>query len=63
MTSFSFLSQGQEQASKGSDDIPTRLAPRGTPILCRQTQWILLKKREKKYARGRLGQNPQNKKQ
>jgi len=52
------LSQENGQASRGSNDIPTRLAPCRTPILCRQTQRkVLLKKRGKKE--GGLGQNPQ----
>ena len=55
---FFLLSQENGQASRRSNDIPTRLAPRRTPILCRQTQRkVLLKKRGKKE--GGLGQNPQ----
>jgi len=57
---FFLLSQENGQASRRSNDIPTRLAPRRTPILCRQTQRkVLLKKGKKKE--GELGQNPQNK--
>jgi len=41
------LSQEIGHASRGSNDIPTRLAPRRTPILYRQSQKILLKKRGK----------------
>jgi len=46
---FFLLSQENGQASRRSNDIPTRLAPRRTPILCRQTQRkVLLKKGKKK---------------
>jgi len=57
---FFLLSQKSGQTSRGSNDIPTRLAPRRAPILCRQIQRkILFKKKGEK--RGGLGQNPQNK--
>jgi len=42
---FFLLSQENGQASRGCNDIPTRLAPRRTLILCRQIQRkVLLKK-------------------
>jgi len=50
------------QASRGSNDIPTRLAPRRVPILCRQSQRKkFIKKRGKRVQEGGLGQNPQKK--
>ena len=51
---FLLLSQEIGQASGGSNDLPARLAPRRTPILCRQSQKkkIIKKKGEKKYMRG-----------
>jgi hypothetical protein len=42
-----FISNERGQASRGIIDIPTRLAPRETSILCRQNRKKLLKKGEK----------------
>jgi len=57
------LSQEIGQTSRGSNDIPTRLAPRRTLILCRQSQIKNLLKKGEKVHEGGLGQNPQKTKQ
>ena len=58
---FFLISKERGQTSRGIIDIPTRLAPRETSIVCRQTQNILLKKGEKDLQKeGGLDQNPQN---
>jgi len=55
------ISKERGQTSRGIIDIPTRLAPRETSIVCRQTQNILLKKGGKDLQKeGGLDQNPQN---
>jgi len=58
---FIFFSVNQEigKASRRSNDIPTRLAPRWTPIVCRQSQNLL--KKGGKIQEGGLDQNPQKK--
>jgi len=38
------ISKEKEQTSRGVIDIPTRLAPRDTSILCRQTKQNFIKK-------------------
>jgi len=63
MNFFFLLSQEIGQTSGGSNDIPTRLAPRRTPILCRQSQIKILLKKGKKVHEGGLGQNSQKTKQ
>jgi len=47
-----FISKERGQASRGNIDIPIRLAPRETSILCRQTLENLLKKGKKNYKGG-----------
>jgi len=56
------LSREIGQTSGGSNDIPTRLAPRRTSILCRQSQIKILLKKGEKVHEGGLGQNPQKNK-
>ena len=59
--SFFLISKERGQTSRGIIDILTRLAPRETSIVCRQTQNILLRKGEKDLQKeGELDQNPQN---
>jgi len=41
---FIYISKERGQALRGNIDIPTKLAPRETSILCRQTLEIYLKK-------------------
>jgi len=57
---FLLVSREKGHASRRSNDVPTRLVPRWTPILYRQSQ-ILLKKGEKLKESG-LDQNPRTKK-
>jgi len=59
------LSHENGQTSRGSNNIPTRLAPRRTPILYRQTHKKVLLKKGEKITRGGTKPKPskENKKQ
>jgi len=59
------ISKERGQASRGNIDIPTRLAPRETSILCRQTLENLLKKGKNNYKGGGTRPKPskENKKE